>query len=70
VANGVVYVGSDDTKLYAFDATGTTNCSGTPKVCSSLWTFPTDAAIQASPAVVNGKVYVNSIAGTMFAFGL
>ena len=27
--NGVVYVGSDDDKLYAFNATGTTSCSGT-----------------------------------------
>ncbi len=29
---------SDDHKLRAFDATGTSNCSGTPKVCTPRWT--------------------------------
>mgnify|MGYP006197310001 CR=1 FL=1 len=30
----VVYVGSFDTKLYAFDAAGVTNCSGSPNTCA------------------------------------
>jgi len=46
VANGVVYVGSDDDKLYALDAaTG-----------SKLWSYP-DRSLGWSPAVVNGVVY-------------
>ena len=38
VANGVVFVGSDDHKLYAFDAAGTTTARGRPKTCIPLWT--------------------------------
>src|SRR5687768_14069481 len=42
VANGTVYVGSDDGKLYAFDAAGVANCSpGPPRACSPLWTAAT-----------------------------
>ena len=52
VANGVAYVGSDDGKLYAFDAAGVTNCSGAPRTCSPLWTATTGKPVQSSPAVV------------------
>src|SRR5207248_2626421 len=49
---GVVYVGSFDRKLYAFDAAGTTGCSGTPKTCAPLWTGATGNSIElSSPAV-------------------
>jgi outer membrane protein assembly factor BamB len=50
VANGVVYVGSDDHKLYAFNAaTG-----------ALLWSFTTGGTVHESPAVANGRVYVGS----------
>jgi outer membrane protein assembly factor BamB len=70
VANGVVYVGSylPDDRLYAFDATGTTNCSGTPKTCAPLWTALTDGAVYSSPAVSNGVAYVGSLGGNLYAF--
>ena len=42
VSNGVVYVGSLDRHLYAFDAAGVTGCSGTPKTCAPLWTGVTN----------------------------
>ena len=59
VAKGIVYVGSRDGKLYALDAAGTTNCSGTPKTCAPLWTANVGwSAVDSSPAVVNGVVYV------------
>ena len=65
IANGVVYVASGPTeeptplRIRAFDATGTVNCSGTPKVCAPLWTQSFDDAFaNESPAVVNGMVYV------------
>ena len=61
VTGGVVYIGSKDGKLYAFDAAGNTNCSGSPKTCQPLWTATTGAGIQASPAVANGVVYVGSL---------
>src|SRR5205823_9213817 len=68
VANGTVYVGFNDFKLYAFDAAGTTNCSGTPKTCSPLWTATTGGAVYSSPAVANGTVYVGSYDTKMYAF--
>jgi outer membrane protein assembly factor BamB len=67
VANGVVYIGSNDNRLYAFDAAGTTNCAGSPKTCAPLWTAPTSGAPNDSPAVASGTVYVG--AGTkLYAF--
>ena len=70
VANGIVYVGSQDSKLYAFDAAGTTSCSGAPKTCTSLWTATTGGVVLSSPTVVNGVVYVASDDGKLHAFGL
>jgi outer membrane protein assembly factor BamB len=64
VAKGVVYIGSHSSTtagtLYAFDAAGTTMCSGTPKVCAPLWTATTGAVIFSSPAVANGVVYIGA----------
>jgi outer membrane protein assembly factor BamB len=57
--NGVVYVGSNDGNLYAFDAAGVTNCSGTPKTCQPLWTATT-GRIDGTPAVANGVVYIGA----------
>ena len=50
VANGTVYVGSDDHNVYAINAT-----TGT-----KLWNYTTGGAVLSSPAVVNGVVYVGS----------
>jgi outer membrane protein assembly factor BamB len=68
VANGKVYVGAWDDKLYAFDATGSTGCSGVPKTCSPLWTATTGNIIQSSPAVANGVVYIGSQDDKLYAF--
>jgi outer membrane protein assembly factor BamB len=58
VANGVVYMDSSSgSRLYAFDANGTTDCSGTPKVCQPLWTAAT-ADGDSSVVLANGVVYV------------
>jgi outer membrane protein assembly factor BamB len=67
--NGVLYIGSDDHKLYAFDASGKTNCtSGTPAACAPLWTGLTGGYIYATPLVVNGVVYAASTDGLLYAF--
>jgi outer membrane protein assembly factor BamB/uncharacterized membrane protein YoaK (UPF0700 family) len=68
VADGVVYIGSTDGKLYAFDAAGVTGCSGSPKTCAPLWTGSTTDIIFSSPAVANGVVYVGSNDGKLYAF--
>ena len=50
MANGVVYVGSDDHNVYALNAsTG-----------AKLWSYTTGALVSSSPAVANGVVYVGS----------
>jgi outer membrane protein assembly factor BamB len=70
VANGVVYVGSFDHQLHAYDAGGNTGCSGTPKTCQPLWSFTTGGPIASSPAIANGMVYVGSEDGNLYAFSL
>jgi outer membrane protein assembly factor BamB len=70
VANGVVYVGSDDHKLYAFDAAGSTGCSGTPKSCSPLATATTNGVVFSSPTPVGVAVYVGSDDDNIYAYGL
>jgi hypothetical protein len=68
VANGIVYVGNTYSGLYAFDATGTTNCSAnaTGKTCAPLWNAPS-ATGGGAPAVANGVVYYSGN-GTLTAF--
>lgn len=57
-SNGIVYFGSKDNNLYAFDA-----ASGT-----KLWTAATGDSINSSPAVSNGVVYVGSSDKNAYAF--
>jgi outer membrane protein assembly factor BamB len=71
VANGHVYIGGDlTTSLYVFAAgTGTdASCSGTPIVCSPLWTAPTQGGILGSPAVTGTTVYLGSNGDKLYAF--
>jgi outer membrane protein assembly factor BamB len=70
VANGLVYAGSEVADLYAFDAAGVTNCSGTPKTCAPVWTGATGSGFVESPAVANGTVYVGSGDSNLYAFSL
>jgi outer membrane protein assembly factor BamB len=71
VANGLVFVGSGDGNLYAFDAAGNLGCSGTPTSCSPLWSFDTGGPVNSSPAIANGKVYVaGGGGGGLYVFGL
>jgi outer membrane protein assembly factor BamB len=76
VADGVVYVGTagvvlSPDNLYAFDAAGVTNCSGTPKSCSPLWLYDVLSNAVGAPAVADGHVYVGvggHIQGSFAAF--
>jgi outer membrane protein assembly factor BamB len=58
VANGVVYVGSYDDKLYAYNAT----------TGALLWSATTGNAVHGSPAVANGVVYVGSKDDNLYAY--
>lgn len=68
LAGGVLYVGSNDSKLYAFDAAGVQGCSGAPSTCAPLWSTITGGAVRSSPAVANGVVYVGSDDASLHAF--
>jgi outer membrane protein assembly factor BamB len=58
VANGIVYIGSYDGELYAFNAvTGT-----------QVWSYNIGYTITSSPAVANGIVYIGSGDGKLYAF--
>ena len=54
-----MYVGSDDSNVYALNAT-------TGKV---TWTFTTGDEVSSSPAVANGTVYVGSFDSYVYAIG-
>ncbi len=57
VANGVVYIGSDNSNLYALDS-----FSGPAK-----WTYKAGGAIGSSPAVAGGTVYFGSDDHNLYA---
>jgi outer membrane protein assembly factor BamB len=67
LAGGVAYAGTDDGKLYAFDAAGVSGCSGNPKVCAPLWT--SDPLFPTVPVVAGGVVYAGGSGdATVYAF--
>ena len=57
VVDGVLYVISGRV-LAAYDASGTTGCSGTPKTCEPLWTAEVGGS--STPAVVDGVLYTGA----------
>jgi outer membrane protein assembly factor BamB len=78
VSDGVVYItsgeGTDsqgrliDGYLYAFDAAGQTNCSGSPRVCAPVWTASLPGLWVAAPTVADGVVFVTTKDGYLAAF--
>ena len=73
VSGGRVYIGgggypNSPGDLKVFDAAGQTNCTGTPKVCGVLWSALTSWSVSATPAVVNGVVYVVDGLGGLSAY--
>ncbi len=69
VVGGVLYVtaGPAGRTLYAFDATGATNCSGTPTSCAPLWSADL-GGVASDPTIAGGRVYVGAGDGTVSAF--
>lgn len=63
VKDGVVYVGSQSSGVYAFDADG---CGR--KVCKPLWIGHTNGYVLNSPAVAHGVVYAGDSTGYLYAF--
>ena len=58
IADGKIFVGSSDKKVYALDAaTG-----------GQIWSYSTNDVVESSPAVADGKVYVGSDDGRVRAY--
>ena len=66
---GLVFLGegAGGRGVLAFDAAGTTGCSGTPKVCAPVWAGAMPAGVRSSPAVAGSMVYAGSDDGTITA---
>lgn len=56
IADGKVYVGSNDGKIYCIDNTG-----------DLIWSYQTGGQVRSSPAVYDNKVYVGSDDGYIYA---
>jgi outer membrane protein assembly factor BamB len=54
---GIVYFGSEDSVVYALNATNG----------MQLWNFTTGGGVDSSPAVSNGKVFFGSYDGNLYA---
>ena len=54
----ILYVGSNDGKVYSFNRTG-----------SVIWSYQTGGQVKSSPAVDEGWVFVGSSDGNVYAFG-
>lgn len=66
VANSRVFVGSDDGRVYTYNAT---DCGGAA-ACSPIWTAGTTgmAQVNAAPVVADGLVYVGRDDGSLYAY--
>jgi outer membrane protein assembly factor BamB/tetratricopeptide (TPR) repeat protein len=59
VAAGVIYVGSDDGRMYAIDA----------ETGKALWSWQTGGRVRSSPAIADGAVFFGSFDGLIYAVG-
>lgn len=57
VGDGVVYIGGEDRRFYAFDLA----------TAAELWSMDMEAGASSQPVVVDGTVYVGDYAGYLFA---
>ncbi len=57
VANGIVYIGSEDNNVYALD----TNTG------AKIWSYTTENVVYSSPTVANGIVYIGSEDNNVYA---
>jgi len=60
IANGVVYFGGQDNKIFGLLDKGTSY--------EIRWSYETDGNVASSPSVLNGSLYVGSYDSTIYAF--
>ena len=61
----MLFTGSEDGHLYAFDASG----CGHP-TCTPLWSGNVGAPVHSQPAISDGRVFVTDTIGVLHAFAL
>ena len=60
----VRFNGTDNPLLSVYDAAGSQNCTGTPSVCSPLWTASAQGlGLFAAPAIAYGNIYLPTYSG-------
>jgi outer membrane protein assembly factor BamB len=59
VADGKVYVGSENCKIYCLNA----------ETGQDIWTYIAGHFVTSSPAIVNGRMYIGSDNGKVYCFG-
>jgi outer membrane protein assembly factor BamB len=64
VIGGVVYVGSEDGKIYAYGV----GCGTGGASCTPIWKATTGGPVHSSPAVANGVIYVGSDDHKLYAY--
>jgi outer membrane protein assembly factor BamB len=69
-ANGVVYVASNDHRLYAFRSSDGFELAPVNDSWTNAGAFKFPRGIQSSPAVVDGKLYIGCRNGRLYALGL
>jgi len=57
IANNIVYIGSDDGKIYALETT-----TGRP------WEYKTGGAVKSSPAIAESMLFIGSDDGKLYCF--
>lgn len=65
-ANGLVIVATSGGKLWAFDPAA---CPGPGEICKPQWTWQTSGALT-DPVIADGKLFVGSDRGTLYAFAI
>jgi outer membrane protein assembly factor BamB len=66
VVNGVVYVYTTSNQIEAFNASGQTDCSGSPKVCQPLWSAA--GPFSTPPTISGGTMFAQASGGPLEAF--
>jgi outer membrane protein assembly factor BamB len=68
ISSNTLYFGSDDHKLYAFNAAGGQGCDAVKRQCLPLWTGLTGNLVRSSPSIVGGHVFVASEDSKLYSF--
>lgn len=67
LANGWMYVATSGRKLFGFNLA---SCPTDGTICQPEWTWDSPSGPLTDPAIADGKLFVGSERGTLFAFAI